>query len=69
MSSQVSSPSKLPIVTSNSEFDSFLHHATFSSKTKEFFAWVMITFSSSVISSNCAANVRASMRKSSEIDG
>ena len=68
-SSHVSAPSKLPMVTSNSQLDVFLHHGMFSLKSRYFFAWMMIAFSSSVISSCCEANVRASVRSSSGIDG
>ena len=68
-SSQVSAPSNEPMVTSNCELVSFLHHASFSLNNNDLFAWMMICFSSSVISSNCAANSRASVSSCSEIDG
>ena len=57
------------MVTLNSELDVFLHHGTFSLKSRDFFAWMMIAFSSSVILSYYKANVRASIRRSSDIDG
>ena len=54
-SSHVSAPSKLPMVTSNNDFDSLLHHAVFSLKSRDFLA-LMMFFSSSVIVSYLEAN-------------
>ena len=48
-SSHVSAPSKLHIVTSNSDFVSLLHHVVFPLKSNYFFALMMMFFSSSVI--------------------
>ena len=47
--SHVSAPSKLPIVTSKSELDVFLHHVLFWLNNTELFAWMMMFFSLSVI--------------------
>ena len=68
-SSHVSAPSKLPMVTSKSELDCFLDHAEFLLKSRDCFACTMMDFSSSVIASYKEANSRASLSKSSEIDG
>ena len=67
--SHVSPPSKLPIVTSKSDFVVFLHQVVFLLKSSDFFACMMIFFSLSVIVSYCEANVKASLSNSSEIDG
>ena len=48
-SSQVSAPSKLPMVTSNNESDVFLHHVAFPLKSRDFLALIIMDFSSSVI--------------------
>ena len=68
-SSHVSAPSKLPMVTSKSELDCFLDHAEFLLKSRNCFACTMMDFSSSVMASYKEANSRASLSKSSEIDG
>ena len=51
-SSHVSAPSKLPIVTSKSDFVSLLHHAVFPLKSIDSFALMMMFFSSSVVALN-----------------
>ena len=64
-----SSHYKLPMVTSNNDFDSFLYHAVFSLKSRDFLALMMMFFSSSVIVSYLEANSRAFVKRSSDIDG
>ena len=68
-SSHVSAPSKLPMVTSNSDFVSLLHHAVFPLKSNDFFALMMMFFSSSVILSYWEANTSACVKRSSDMDG
>ena len=68
-SSHVSAPSKLPMVTSNSDFVSLLHHAVFPLKSIDFFALMMMFVSSSVILSYWEANTSACVKRSSDMDG
>ena len=65
----VSAPSKLPMVTLNNDFDSLLHHAVFSLKSRDFLALKMMFLSSSVIVSYLEANSSAFVKRSSDIDG
>ena len=67
-SSHVSAPSTLPMVTSNNDIDSLLHHAVFSVKIRDFLALMMMFFSSSVIVSYLEVNSSAFVRRSSDID-
>ena len=48
-SSHVSARSKLPMVTSNNDFDSLLHHAVLSLKSRDFLALVMMKLSYSTM--------------------
>ena len=65
----VSAPSKLPIVTSNNDFDVFLHQVVLALKSSDFLACVMISFSFSVMLSYCEAKDSASFNSSSDIEG
>ena len=56
------------MATSKSELDCFLDHAEFLLKSRDCFPCTMMDFSS-VIASYKEANSRASLSKSSEIDG
>ena len=68
-SSHVSAPSKLPMVTSKSEFADFLHHAVSLWKSRDFFACVMIFISWLDMSSYFEANASAFLSSSSVIEG
>ena len=62
-------PSKLPMVTSKSEFVDFLHHAASLWKSRDFFACVMIFISWSDMSSYFEANASTFLSSSSIIEG
>ena len=67
--SHVSVLSKLPIVTSKSDFDVFLHQVLFWQNKTELFAWMMMFLLLSVIVVYFAVKVRALLSSSLAMEG